>query len=973
GVTAFGDSSGWGNTAVCDNFANACPTSGEDGRFGSAIAFDGNDALSIAAGNINLANQSFTLSAWAKRNAPGADNYIINQGSTVNNTGLLFGFRSDNLFTCAFWGNDLNSPVAYTDTEWHHWACSYNADTSTRTLYRDGLQVAQDTASAHYQGSGALFMGRGLAGGYFSGLIDEVAIFTTDMAADEVMDLMNGRYNPNDLIVLPDTPLTYHATVTNTSPTRAINGHLVADSQIIDPAVAAPNMALRFEEEDYIFSFNNGWETGESAYFCPDQVAECATDGATESNTATCIYNNGSCPTIGESGRRRYAVRFDGVDDVINMPSLGPARSGQILAFWINVDSLPSGGQLATILDTASEEMGALDIYINSGGNLIFDIAGHGSYTSGDSFNGGWHQAVFSKDGSNLTLFHGYNIGTSVLTPTPANVPDIFIGPATVGNSVDGSQPFTGRLDDFVFYNEFFPDQAPDFYHSYIRNGFYFYDGQISPSFLLEFDENTILYAPTVHLNGVGFDIFCDSAAACPTLTSNGVAEEAAVFDGIDDYLPLSGAAIPNLDSGGGGFKMEGWFKVDYLPTSSAYLLDGTASNIGLYIMPYVWVNNVGQITVSFRDENGVDRHSATTSPVFFGSNLGQWVYLEIWMGNNAGGDFLEYSVEVNDVNYLNGTYSYGGLNFFYLVLGDSRIGSANNDTSYFNGNIDNLIIQTDQNERTIYDMPFNVIGRPTVELANRVTDGMVASCVLEDGRCPAREDNGRFGSTFNFDGDDYFTIDNIEAGNFAQSDYTIAAWFNSSASGSPQTILAAVDPASDNHGVLLELTSSGTLRYLHRFPVGVSGGSNIYSSAAYNDGQWHHLVAVRQGSEMELYVDNVLVGTNTAVTNPSNSLELVIGRYSPTMDQQYFNGRLDELLILPEAVDADGVNLLYQTTYPNIVIDGGDFVPYTAAPSSSLIVSGTAQVNPNAITSQHLFAQEVEAALDTGNIDIAA
>ncbi|MCP4426840.1 MAG: LamG domain-containing protein, partial [Chloroflexi bacterium] len=150
GVTAFGDSSGWGNTAVCDNFANACPTSGEDGRFGSAIAFDGTDTLSIAAGNINLANQSFTLSAWAKRNAPGADNYIINQGSTANNTGLLFGFRSDNLFTCAFWGNDLTSPVAYTDTEWHHWACSYNADTSTRTLYRDGLQVAQDTASAHY-------------------------------------------------------------------------------------------------------------------------------------------------------------------------------------------------------------------------------------------------------------------------------------------------------------------------------------------------------------------------------------------------------------------------------------------------------------------------------------------------------------------------------------------------------------------------------------------------------------------------------------------------------------------------------------------------------------------------------------------------------------------------------------------------------------------------------------------------------
>lgn len=95
--------------------------------------------------------------------------------------GLHIGFRDTNAFTCGFWGdNDLDAPISYTDTNWHHWACTYDYSANRRTIYRDGVQVAQDIAQNDYlASSGNLVIGRVLPDGnaFYKGWVDDVRVY----------------------------------------------------------------------------------------------------------------------------------------------------------------------------------------------------------------------------------------------------------------------------------------------------------------------------------------------------------------------------------------------------------------------------------------------------------------------------------------------------------------------------------------------------------------------------------------------------------------------------------------------------------------------------------------------------------------------------------------------------------------------------------------------------------------------------
>ena len=97
------------------------------------------------------------------------------------NTRLHVGFRGNNRFTYAFWGNDLNMNKTYADDldEWHWWVGTYDANTNTQNLYRDGGYIQSRIAPTDYQGLESL-MTIGCRNdnynGKFHGSIDEVAI-----------------------------------------------------------------------------------------------------------------------------------------------------------------------------------------------------------------------------------------------------------------------------------------------------------------------------------------------------------------------------------------------------------------------------------------------------------------------------------------------------------------------------------------------------------------------------------------------------------------------------------------------------------------------------------------------------------------------------------------------------------------------------------------------------------------------------
>ncbi|WP_036487471.1 LamG-like jellyroll fold domain-containing protein [Myxosarcina sp. GI1] len=137
----------------------------------------------VRVNNLDLTNKSFTVEFWAARNSNSLDNFfstVISQGPPGNNRQLHCGFRKNGSFAFAFYGNDLQTQATYKDTGWHHWACTFDVETKARIIYRDGVVVAEDKATANFQGNGEFLiatLNNPSKQHFFHGAIDEVRIW----------------------------------------------------------------------------------------------------------------------------------------------------------------------------------------------------------------------------------------------------------------------------------------------------------------------------------------------------------------------------------------------------------------------------------------------------------------------------------------------------------------------------------------------------------------------------------------------------------------------------------------------------------------------------------------------------------------------------------------------------------------------------------------------------------------------------
>ncbi len=139
-----------------------------------------------AAGDLSLVGKSFSVELWAKRNLSGTFAPFFVHGTN----GFFFGVQADNRAKFGFAGPDglgLLSPSPYTDTDWHHWAATYDASTGRRCLYRDGIQVAQDTVTQAYVGTGRLYLGGTADARYFNGAVQEMRLWQISRNADEIL------------------------------------------------------------------------------------------------------------------------------------------------------------------------------------------------------------------------------------------------------------------------------------------------------------------------------------------------------------------------------------------------------------------------------------------------------------------------------------------------------------------------------------------------------------------------------------------------------------------------------------------------------------------------------------------------------------------------------------------------------------------------------------------------------------------
>ncbi len=183
-----------------DGSISGNPTLGVPGKLGTAYDFDNDGDFITVSPGVPIANQDFSLSFWVNRDGTGED-WVIGHSTGGNNNALHVGFRDNNTFAFAFWGNDLNiDDGMFNDTAaWMHFVCTYDASSNVQTVYANVEGGASGTwtrtAGADFQGTGDFYIGKrrnDTGGQEFDGLIDEVGVWDRVLSAAEAAELYNG-------------------------------------------------------------------------------------------------------------------------------------------------------------------------------------------------------------------------------------------------------------------------------------------------------------------------------------------------------------------------------------------------------------------------------------------------------------------------------------------------------------------------------------------------------------------------------------------------------------------------------------------------------------------------------------------------------------------------------------------------------------------------------------------------------------
>ncbi len=176
------------------------------GQVGNALSFDGNDYVSVAdAGSLRL-TEKFTLTAWVKETGTNSYAKILSRRNGnyfyflgVDNGKPYAGIGDGNSYTVS--DKSFSVPL----NEWHHLAVTFNTNQDKMLLYYDGQlkEVITVTKNLSAMEGVALTIGADKqgTGHFFTGVIDEAAIFNRALDETEIQNLFIKGLNSLDLCV----------------------------------------------------------------------------------------------------------------------------------------------------------------------------------------------------------------------------------------------------------------------------------------------------------------------------------------------------------------------------------------------------------------------------------------------------------------------------------------------------------------------------------------------------------------------------------------------------------------------------------------------------------------------------------------------------------------------------------------------------------------------------------------------------
>lgn len=177
------------------------------GKFGGALSLNGNSQslydLSSPA-YLPVGNSSYTQSVWFRPSVVNNGGLMGwgSYGNTKRTNALRMSGAGSGGFYNYWWDVDLYcspSLCPLSSNTWYHVVTTYNG--TTRSLYLDGVLKASDTNLGPNDATAAEFhIGKTCCAEYFTGLIDDVAIYNRALTSSEVAELANSAVPTNSSI-----------------------------------------------------------------------------------------------------------------------------------------------------------------------------------------------------------------------------------------------------------------------------------------------------------------------------------------------------------------------------------------------------------------------------------------------------------------------------------------------------------------------------------------------------------------------------------------------------------------------------------------------------------------------------------------------------------------------------------------------------------------------------------------------------
>ena len=167
------------------------------GKFGGALSLNGGSQSlydTSSPSYLPVGNSSYTQSVWFKPDVVSGNGGLVGWGDYFSSrrVNALRLYQNSGGFRHYWWGADLDCTGAQCPIStgtWYHVASTW--DGTTRKLFVNGVLKRSDIPGANDATAANFHIGKTCCSEFFNGLIDDVAIYTRALSAEEVAELAN--------------------------------------------------------------------------------------------------------------------------------------------------------------------------------------------------------------------------------------------------------------------------------------------------------------------------------------------------------------------------------------------------------------------------------------------------------------------------------------------------------------------------------------------------------------------------------------------------------------------------------------------------------------------------------------------------------------------------------------------------------------------------------------------------------------